>query len=266
MNVRLAVLTLLVLLIPASSYGLNKNPVTVLMYHHFDEDPAKASSATIHPDTFREQLLTLKEAGYTSVPERDLYDHLYNGKELPTRPLVITIDDGYLSNYEYAFPILKELEMYATIYVITSYRGETPGWNEHFSWDQAREMKASGWIDIQAHTHNGHGEIDNVGPFLVTVAAEETRDMYKTRIYDDLLEARRLLEQEMNNDFYSFAFPFGIYNDEVIEYAAEIGYELMYTVKPGLTYSYQHPHKINRLNASGEYNGEELLAAIKSLP
>ncbi|OLS38947.1 chitin deacetylase [Alkalihalophilus pseudofirmus] len=269
MNVRLAVLTLLFLLPTSSSYGLDKNPVTVLMYHHFDEDPTKASSAVIHPETFREQLLTLKEAGYTSIPERDFYDHLYNGKELPALPLVITIDDGYVSNYEFAYPILKELEIYATIYVVTSYRGEKPGWNEHFSWEQAREMKESGWIEIQGHTHNGHGDIatgKKDGPFLVTVAAEETKELYQERIYKDLTEAKQLLEKEIDNEFYSFAFPFGLYNKEVVGFAEDIGYELMYTVKPGRTFSYQNPHTIKRLNASGEYSGEELLKAVKSLP
>ena len=68
---------------------------------------------------------------------------------LPDKPILITFDDGYASNYMYAYPILKKLGMQATIFVITDRRGKTLSVNPHFSWNQAREMQDSGVIDIQ---------------------------------------------------------------------------------------------------------------------
>ena len=60
-----------------------------------------------------------------------------------------------------AYPILVEQEMHAVIYVIGNSRGTTPGFIPHFDWDQAREMVASGWVDIQNHTFDHHHTIVN---------------------------------------------------------------------------------------------------------
>ena len=77
---------------------------------------------------------------------------------MPENPIAITFDDGYLSNYEIAYPILKELNIPATIFIVTSTVGldESSGKvsTPHFTWDQAREMQESGIIDIHSHSHS----------------------------------------------------------------------------------------------------------------
>ncbi len=243
--------------------------VVVLMYHHFDENEANTSSVTMTPERFKEQLLALKEAGYTSIRERDLYDYYYNGGTLPEKPVVIRIDDGYRSNYEYAYPILKELEWFATIYVVTDFRGETPGKNPHFTWDEAREMVASGWIDIQSHTANAHHYVQGKrkeGPFLTTKQwdgkNEESDADYRARIRDDLLRAKETIEREIGNDVYALTFPYGAFNDVVIDVAREVGYELMYTVRKGVNDEETSPFKLNRINADGAFSGADLLKEI----
>ncbi|NEU30378.1 polysaccharide deacetylase family protein [bacterium LRH843] len=266
----LAIGLLLIVVLAGCSVSSKTQEVTVLMYHHFDEDPAQQSSVTMQPERFKDQLLTLKEAGYTSIPERDLYDYYYHDKELPEKPLVITIDDGYLSNYELAYPILKELEMYATIYVVTSNRGKTPGSSPHFTWDQAREMVASGWIDIQTHTEDGHYYVEGEkkeGPFFTTKIwdgqTEESDEEYMNRIRTDLKNAKEQIEAEIGNKVYSFTYPYGAYNEQVIEAAKDLGYELMYTVKEGLNDKETNPYTLNRINADGSYTGEKLLNVVK---
>ncbi|MCM3489887.1 polysaccharide deacetylase family protein [Alkalihalophilus marmarensis] len=266
----LMVLTLSVLSACGQPASTEVSPITVLMYHHFHEDAAQESSVTMQPERFRDQLETLKEAGYTSISERDLYEHLYNGKELPEKPLVITIDDGYESNYEYAYPILEELEMYATIYVVTSYRGETPGVSPHFDWGQAREMVESGWIDIQNHTHDGHYYVETTqdeGPFMTNKmlvdGTEETEEEYRERIYQDLKQAKELIETEIGNEVYSFTYPFGAFNETVIDVSTELGHSIMYTVREGVNTSDTNPYELNRINADGSYSGEDLLKVIE---
>ncbi len=247
----------------------DKNPVTVLMYHHFDENDGNTSSVTMPPERFKEQLLALKEAGYTSIRERDLYDFYYNGKELPEKPVLITIDDGYMSNYEFAFPILKELEFYATIYVVTDFRGTQPGANPHFSWEVGREMVESGWIDIQSHTANGHRYVQGKkkeAPFLTTKQwdgqQEETDEQYKSRIREDLKRSKEVIEAEIGNEVYALTYPYGGVNDQVIEVATDLGFELMYTVRKNLNGKDTSPYELNRINADGSFSGEELLAEI----
>lgn len=67
--------------------------------------------------------------------------------------MIITADDGYLSNYETAFPILKKYNIPATYFITTQYIGTTTMY-PHFTWENAKEMEESGLIDIQSHTHS----------------------------------------------------------------------------------------------------------------
>lgn len=239
--------------------------ILVLMYHHFDENEDNTSSVTMTPETFNDHLIALKEAGYTSIRERDLYDFYYNDKPLPEKPVVITIDDGYRSNYEYAYPLLKEHEFYATIYVVTDYRGETPGSTPHFTWDEAKEMVESGWIDIQSHTANGHYYVEGKkkeGPFLTTAKADETEEQYIERIRDDLERAKEEIEQGVGNEVYALTYPYGAFNEDVIDVATEAGYKLMYTVRKGMNTKETSPYELNRINADGSFSGEDLLKEI----
>lgn len=144
--------------IPKETYTTR---VAAVMYHHFTENPS--GSTDITPELFRKQLTALKEAGFTSVTPDDLQAYVCEGAELPEKPLVITIDDGYYSNYKYAYPILRELGMKATIFVIGSTVGNKEHYKNtefpitpHFSWDEAEEMVDSGMISIQSHTYDMH--------------------------------------------------------------------------------------------------------------
>ena len=135
--------------------------VPVLMYHHISEEGN--DSTELSPEAFEAQIAALAEAGYTAVFPEDLAAYVREGKELPEKPIVITFDDGYLSNYEYAYPILKKYGMVATIFVIGSTVGDTEHYKDtdypitpHFSCEQAKEMVDSGVISIQSHTYDMH--------------------------------------------------------------------------------------------------------------
>lgn len=244
----------------------NKNPITILMYHHFDDDEKRTNSVIMTQARFKEQLSALNEAGYTPIRERELYDYYYNDGELPEKPVLITIDDGYMNNYELAYPVLKNLGFYATIYAITDYRGSTPGYTPHFSWDVGREMYESGIIDIQSHTANAHLYIDGVkgeGPFLTTKLKDESDEQYNERIREDLRRSKEIIEAEIGNEVYSLTYPYGAVNEKVIEIAQEVGFELMYTVNKGLNNSKSNKYKLNRINADGSFTGEQLIQEIE---
>jgi len=134
--------------------------VPVLMYHHLaatGNDSMRVSTAR-----FEEQMRALREAGYTPVSFAELEAYVTQGAPLPDRPVCITFDDGYLSNYELAFPILKKYDMKATIFVIgvsvgrDRYKDTGHEMTPHFSWKQAEEMADSGLISIQSHTWDMH--------------------------------------------------------------------------------------------------------------
>ena len=87
--------------------------VPVLMYHHLSEDVS--SEAVVSPSKFESDIKTLKAEGFTGIFLSDLHDYLNGHADLPEKPIIITFDDGYTSNYDYAYPIAKEHEMKITI-------------------------------------------------------------------------------------------------------------------------------------------------------
>ncbi len=125
------------------------------MYHHFVKTGEKTIGTTITDEAFEEQMVYLKSNGYNAVTDNDMIDFYYNGKELPQNSIHITIDDGYRSNYEIAYPILKENNMKATIFTVVS-RTEGEYKPTSLTWEQMKEMSDSGIINIQSHTYDLH--------------------------------------------------------------------------------------------------------------
>lgn len=137
--------------------------IPVLMYHKFKEqveNTKEDQSMSVSISLFEAQLKALLEAGYTTINFKQLQDHLEGKAGLPKKPILITADDGYLCNYEEAYPILKRYNAQATFFVTSLYVGVTNE-HEHFTWEQAKEMEASGLIDIQSHTY-GHTLMDEL--------------------------------------------------------------------------------------------------------
>ncbi|OOB77345.1 MAG: hypothetical protein BEN18_10445 [Epulopiscium sp. Nuni2H_MBin001] len=143
------------------SYSIQEQPIytkpyiPVLMYHDFADvvGPTKAEqSITVSTSLFEQHIIQLLENGYTPINFKDLWEYLNNEGGLPDKPVIITADDGYLSNYEIAYPILQKYNVPATYFICTGYVDDNR-YMPHFSWDDAIEMEASGLIDIQSHTH-----------------------------------------------------------------------------------------------------------------
>jgi peptidoglycan/xylan/chitin deacetylase (PgdA/CDA1 family) len=247
--------------------------VVALMYHHFTTDKSKTSSVIVHRDEFRSQLRALKAAGFVSIRQQDLLAFLKGDQrvKLPEKSVIITIDDGYESNFELAYPILVQERFYASIFAVTSYRGKTPGAFPHFSWEQASEMYNSSYIDIQSHTDDLHyygltaaGAKPALSYQLLVNEKPESKFAYEKRIYADLYKSKSLIEQHVSNKVFVLTYPYGSYNNTVISRATAAGYSLMYTVAPGVIRKGSDHTKLPRVNVEGKYTAKELLEKIRS--
>jgi len=141
------------------SYSKDQKPVytgsyiPVLMYHDFAPEVSKElSSITVSTELFEKQIKALLDQGYTPVTFYQLDQYLNRTAGLPLKPVIITSDDGYLSNYSIAYPLLKKYGISATFFVTTAYMGVDTQYS-HITWAQAKKMEQSGLIDIQSHTH-----------------------------------------------------------------------------------------------------------------
>lgn len=210
----------------------------------------------------------LKEAGFQTITLRDM-KRIYEGEEiaLPEKPIMVTFDDGYLSNYEIAFPLLKKLEMHATIFTIVERRDNNHP--NHFLWEKGKDMLDSEWIDIQSHTYDHHyfiDEKDNYGPALTTMKGEESFEEYRLRISRDLCFAKERMEAELGTGISALAFPYGAYSNEVVSVARECGYELLFTGESRLNGENNIKEGIlHRLPISKDISGEDLVRKLENM-
>ena len=194
--------------------------VPVLLYHHIAENPR--NYGTITPEGFERQMKFLAENGYHAVSVKQMIDYVYHGGALPENPVCITFDDGYLSTYEYAYPILKKYGLNAVVYAIGASVGHDRFYGNtafelipHFSFAQAREMVQSGVVDVQSHTYNMHQWAPfETGNHIRETAApleEEDDSSYSAALLEDIELYNELAVQELGRPFTSLAYPKGNY-------------------------------------------------------
>ena len=190
--------------------------VPVIMYHDIVE-----STKQIWFDhtvaELRRDFEAIQAAGATPISITDLYEHLRNGKDLPEKPIVLTFDDAYLGLYDYAFPLLKEFNFPATYYVQTGFVG-VPTSKDHFTWEQMREMDASGLIEIAAHTINH---------------PEDLRVLDDEALRREIFEPKRVLEERLGHEILHFSYPAGNRDERVMKMVEEAGYIMATTMETG---------------------------------
>lgn len=214
--------------------------VPVFLYHQID--PQAEGDISITPEHFEAQIAALAEAGYTAVLPEDLQAYVNQGKALPEKPILITFDDGYLSNYEYAWPILEKYGMKATIFVIGSTVGNTEHYKDtnypitpHFTWEQAREMVDSGVISIQSHTYDMH----QWAPYESGQAREnilrwerESEDAYRQVLSQDCGLIREAITQGTGEDqIHVLAYPNGQLDPLAQVTLLENGFDILFTTQ-----------------------------------
>jgi peptidoglycan/xylan/chitin deacetylase (PgdA/CDA1 family) len=188
----------------------------VLMYHHVEtEDSAKQNKReylNVPPDTFKKQMEYLVAKGYNTISPTDLISYFDSGTDLPSKPILITFDDGYVDNGDLAFPILRSLNLKATIYIPTGLMEN----HDYLTWAKIDEMKSSGLINFGNHTWSH----TNVGV---------GHDKVKTEITtaDTQLSDRGL------NTPKTFVYPYGIDTKFGEQILSDLGYKLAFTTVSG---------------------------------
>ena len=183
--------------------------LTILMYHHIVPDDGPVNGMTVTVSRFEEDVKWLKAHGYASVLPRELAA----GDPLPRKAVMITFDDGYASNYTYAFPILRQQNMKAAIAVVG--RVVDADDEAYLDWDMCREMDASGLVELGSHTYDLHnldgrgGSYDQGGANGIERMAGESREAYEARVLPDLQKSIDVIERELGSPVCYLAYPYG---------------------------------------------------------
>lgn len=217
--------------------------VPALLYHHLDPNADGTNKLVVSPETFEQQIRALHDAGYTGVSIAEITNYVNQKGTLPERPIIITFDDGYLSNYQYAFPILQKYNMKATIFVIGAsvghmecYKDTTYPITPHFGAAEIEEMIASGLIDIQSHTYDMHQTASyETGVVRRTIQQlpDEDDAHYRYALTEDVRLERELLEPITGGRVNALAYPLGADSPLTAEILQQLGIEVTFSIKSG---------------------------------
>ncbi|MDQ2824451.1 MAG: polysaccharide deacetylase family protein [Verrucomicrobiota bacterium] len=208
---------------------------TIIFCYHRLVDKVRYPGTEIKTADFEAQMKALKDRGITVIGLQDYLAWRRGEKNLPPRCAVITFDDGWKSQYEVAWPILKKYGYPLTLFIYTEgVRGGLLGGGEAITWEQLADMRDNG-VDIQAHTATHQDLREGHAIMVFAAGAKRTKTKltgppYEQWLQNEVVAPKQLLEQRLAVKVNCFAVPFGNYNEHVKEMARNAGYEAMFTV------------------------------------
>ena len=212
------------------------------MYHYISAPPSLKDrirvGLSVPPGNFDAQMKLLRDNGFHTVSLLDVSNYLAIGRALPTNPMVITFDDGYIDNYQSAFPILKQYGMIGTFFVLT---GPPDANNPNYmTWDMLKEM-SNGGMDIQLHSRD-HVDL-------------------RRRTYDylffQLIGGRQSIEGHTGKPVNFMAYPSGKYDTALLHFLVNNDFWVALTTQPGRTHTLSDALTWTRVRIPGQMSLSE---------
>ena len=217
--------------------------VVIFGYHRFVNN-VRRPDTEITPQLFEQQMTELKNKGIAVIPMQDFLAWRRGEKAIPPKSAVITFDDGWKSQYDVAWPILKKFNYPVTLFIYTE--GIKPGHfsgGESMSWEQLAELRDAG-VDIQGHTAT-HSDLRK--PYDKVAKKHLNPQEYEEWLQKEIVGSKEMIEQKLGVKVNCFAVPYGFHNDHIRDVAMKAGYEALFTV-------YGQPITVHTpLNSVGRY-------------
>ncbi len=200
----------------------------ILMYHAVNSKKSSQGKFVISPEEFEQDLENIKKNSFTTIFMQDVIDYVYDNKELPERPLVITFDDGYYNNYMFAYPLLEKHNLKAVISPIGKYadlytkeKSTNPNY-AHATWENLKEMQSSGLVEIQNHSYNMHTMNGNRNG--TKKRRGESFHDYKMAFTEDVGLMQKRICENLGTTPQVFTYPFGAISDCSVEILKGMGF------------------------------------------
>jgi Polysaccharide deacetylase len=191
---------------------------SILLYHRFG--PVVRDEMTVRTATFRSQVEYLKQHGHQVVPLRTVVSHLQGkGPAPPPRAVVITVDDGHASVFTEMLPIVREYQLPVTLFI---YPSAISNASYAMKWEQLAELHRTGLFDIQSHTY-WH-------PNFKTEKRRLSPEAFQSFVTMQFAKPRTVLKNKLGVDADMLAWPFGIYDNELLDAAGHSGYVAGFTL------------------------------------
>jgi peptidoglycan/xylan/chitin deacetylase (PgdA/CDA1 family) len=221
--------------------------VPILTWHRvavFAQEYTKSvPDETVEPNVFAEEIDALASHGYHPISQLQLFNALFHGGALPPKPVLLTVDDGYIDDVKTILPILQAHRFVATFYIITR-RFHEPGF---LNTTEVRRLDAAG-MDVGAHTRTH-----------VPLAAIPSGELT-----EQIKGSREDLEHVVGHSVQWFAYPFGSFDAAVVAEVRRAGFVLAVTTEGGTRESSQAPLTMPRIHIGRSAGPATVLACAAS--
>jgi len=203
---------------PCITFADDTINIPILCYHNFN--PTVVGSMNLRPQKFEEQLIWLKDNGFTIIPLKEVVEYLQGTRSsLPAKPVVITDDDGWQSVHTYMLPLVRKYNIPVTLFIYP----QTISKGKHaLTWDQLQELQNTGLFDIQAHT-DSHPNFKQEKKHLSAAG-------YEKFVKEELVTSKKILEDKLHKKITLLAWPFGIYDSYLESEAEKAGYVMAFSI------------------------------------
>ncbi|MGB6371779.1 MAG: polysaccharide deacetylase family protein, partial [Atribacterota bacterium] len=225
--------------------------IPILTYHNFTED--EGSSYNINIVEFEKQMDYLATHNYSVISLSELLKGLRTG-QLPPKPIVITIDDGFKSTYTLAYPVLKKYNFPATLFLYTNFIEKNSG---SLTWKEIREMTKNN-IEIGSHTLSHCN--------LLKYQKNENYETYLARIRREIFLSKEILESKIQGKVKFFAYPYGAYSSIIKDLAIQAGYEGILNANSMNNILTVDPFSLNRQIIFGQSSFNSFIRILNQRP
>lgn len=221
--------------------------IPVLMYHYIrinpDPNDKIGFNLSVTPYDFAKQMDYLVSRGYHAITLDELGSTLFRGLPLPSKPIIITFDDGYVDSYTNAYPILRSHGLKGVDFIITGFVGAP----RYLTWGEIEEMERSGVFTFGAHTVH-HYSLPSLS--INTLMTE-------------LTESKHTLSSHVGYNINWLAYPYGQFNDQVITATQKAGYLGAFSTLPGTYQSTDKLFTLPRIRVGGGMGVSSLAARLQ---
>ncbi len=265
----------------------NNPTLTVIGYHEItDSKSALIPDYSVTTQQFQQHISWLKNNGFHFINVDQLIKAHQGKYRLPSKPVLLTVDDGYASFYKNAYPVTKANKIPVVLAVVGSwlepkagqsidFSGEKIQRSQMLSWSELKEMQDSGLVEIASHSYNLHRGIlgnpqGNMEPAAVTrlydpkFASYETDRHYQQRIRDDLKQNNQLLSAHGLKAPRVMVWPYGHYSMQTVNIAKQLGMPVAISLDDGADSAKDSLGQLNRILIEGNMTTADLAQEIQN--
>ncbi|MEO1082265.1 MAG: polysaccharide deacetylase family protein [Pseudomonadota bacterium] len=237
---------------PTGVYADAYRTVPILCYHQFTRGDEASQRLEFSARDFEAQLRYMRREGFQFLSFADLAEIMQGKRPIPEKSVVLTIDDGYGSVYDVAWPLLKKYNARATLFIYTDFIGAAAA----LSWEELREMDASELIEIESHGKS-HAS-------LAPIAEDTSVDSYRLRLAKELSGSEAVFMARLGRSPRFLSYPYGNSSLEIARMLDEVGYELAATVTRGANGSFVDPFLLHRTMIYDDHTIDDLKTFLRT--